>query len=400
MAWNGLPAADGTAWSTLVFFGQFVRAVRERNLAVLQTYSGAPPEPAAGDNCQSSSSATGIGIPRLQQRTEQLVPRFVDVDAFPDGPADVAISVLAEEPYNGEVTFDVARWRAAAGMNAAGFTRRFPRHIDNLSDTGTFGQRAFLGSEFESKIKYEHDGAAWKVATDQGSAVDVMTDYGIAQNGDYVGPWLFNELHSGLNLLRWTVDDRLRGVEFSTGASPPIGDVYWSGVHSYAGAVAHARAGYTTPFAGGILGSDSEQAPIDSTVHGVRYTKGSNPNGSWSMQYASRSETLAVDKTTAIACAADLYTGYGWHASGAAGLSYVFDGAGMGLSAADEGMVRLVSAGSPTTAASVEFGPVGTDAIPSYDPPTGPADVTVRGVAAWSFVVLRWDVAGGFEYVD
>ncbi|HUT92091.1 MAG TPA: hypothetical protein VMY37_21535 [Thermoguttaceae bacterium] len=45
---------------------------------------------------------------------------------------------------------------------------------------------------------YEHDGSGWVEAEDQDAPPDLVTDYGQAAHGDYVGPWLFNELQAAL----------------------------------------------------------------------------------------------------------------------------------------------------------------------------------------------------------
>ncbi len=48
---------------------------------------------------------------------------------------------------------------------------------------------------------YEHNGAAWVKAEDQEPAPDLLTLCGKAEHGDYVGPWLFNELQAALQQL-------------------------------------------------------------------------------------------------------------------------------------------------------------------------------------------------------
>ncbi len=48
---------------------------------------------------------------------------------------------------------------------------------------------------------YAHDGTKWQRSGDQASGPDIVTAYGNAQEGDLLGPWLFNEIAAGLNLL-------------------------------------------------------------------------------------------------------------------------------------------------------------------------------------------------------
>jgi len=48
---------------------------------------------------------------------------------------------------------------------------------------------------------YEHDGSGWALAEDQDAGPDLITTYGHAQAGDYVGPWIWNELQAAICLL-------------------------------------------------------------------------------------------------------------------------------------------------------------------------------------------------------
>jgi hypothetical protein len=48
----------------------------------------------------------------------------------------------------------------------------------------------------------EHDGNVWHLAEDQTQQPDLLTANGRARHGDYVGPWVFNELAEFLNRLR------------------------------------------------------------------------------------------------------------------------------------------------------------------------------------------------------
>ena len=48
---------------------------------------------------------------------------------------------------------------------------------------------------------YEYDPGGWAVAEDQDAPPDLVTEYGLAEPGDYMGPWLFNELQAALQHL-------------------------------------------------------------------------------------------------------------------------------------------------------------------------------------------------------
>jgi hypothetical protein len=44
-------------------------------------------------------------------------------------------------------------------------------------------------------------GSGWELAEDQVAPPDILTAYGLMEAGDYLGPWVFNELHAALNLM-------------------------------------------------------------------------------------------------------------------------------------------------------------------------------------------------------
>jgi len=50
----------------------------------------------------------------------------------------------------------------------------------------------------------EHDGTAWQLAADQAARPDLVTTHGRARHGDFIGPWVFNELHAAIGLLKKT----------------------------------------------------------------------------------------------------------------------------------------------------------------------------------------------------
>jgi|GEM_PF-6736029 len=60
--------------------------------------------------------------------------------------------------------------------------------------------------KIDGKI-YEYDGEKWLLAEDQSAGPDIITTYGYARPGDIIGPWIFNELYGGINVLKKTCSD-------------------------------------------------------------------------------------------------------------------------------------------------------------------------------------------------
>jgi hypothetical protein len=61
---------------------------------------------------------------------------------------------------------------------------------------------------------YEYGEDGWERSADQATPPDTVTTYGIAQPGDFVGPWLWNELQTAINLLHLT---KASGASFGHG---------------------------------------------------------------------------------------------------------------------------------------------------------------------------------------
>ena len=72
---------------------------------------------------------------------------------------------------------------------------------------------------------YDHNGAAWSLSGDQASDPDLVTDYGPAADGDYLGPWIFNELRAALDLL--TVVVCTNGSDWGGTRTVHVGDSGW-----------------------------------------------------------------------------------------------------------------------------------------------------------------------------
>lgn len=87
---------------------------------------------------------------------------------------------------------------------------------------------------------YEHDGADWLPCRTVAAEPDTITSYGLAQPGDYIGVWIFNELKACIDLLDWTVTH-----EAATGDRSRYYGIGWNGA-TWAAAKAAAEADWQT----------------------------------------------------------------------------------------------------------------------------------------------------------
>jgi len=142
-------------------------------------------------------SGGNVGLGYLQQMTEQICHSYADTNAFPNG-------------FNGlqyASGYTLASWRQSSNMDSvSGYVRKFPRTIQATSGIGTSGHRAYIdvnSDGLQSKTVYEYDGSLWIVANNQKRGPDIITSYGLMEQGDYIGPWIYNDLASGLLSLKW-----------------------------------------------------------------------------------------------------------------------------------------------------------------------------------------------------
>lgn len=165
MSWTGFPIPQSTDWLSLLapsFYNQFPAAIREREQLLNVTGSEVITlDGVAGDYVASVSGglgfpSTGARITQMQERIEGICYAFGTPAMFPVGD-DVTV-VAQSGPDVG--TYDLATFRAAAGLHADGFTRKYP------------------------------DGMG-----------GVTVAHGIGQAGDYIGPWIFEELKMAISTL-------------------------------------------------------------------------------------------------------------------------------------------------------------------------------------------------------
>lgn len=271
MAWTtSFPISAGFDWTDAAFLDQFFSALRERRAVISPS---APNFPTLGElpGMEIAGSVFTIDsgvweaypLSGLQGSVMNRRSDFVDHVQYPslDGvtppPDDVLFPCWSHERFFEEIN------------GQAGFTRRFPLCISNpAGDAGSLGQRAYLGGEDSAvtrrapstfKTIYEHDGSAWVIAADQAAGPDILIDYGTAQRGDYIGAWIWNELYAAINLLRWT----WRALSDAT----PVDAENYSGQsgnltsqpRTYSQAFSEAQSDFQSPgiYPGGVCGSFS-----------------------------------------------------------------------------------------------------------------------------------------------
>lgn len=168
MSWIDLPATNATDWSKLAFYQQFGEAVEERAELVsvsLGEPSFLPPYTVSvGTDVQDAAH-----IAELQQTLENCAntERFLDPDDPWQGsvPSLHAAGNMTEEEYEDWVEDNLFKFTTLSTMfsrmGVSGWTRKFP------------------------------DGAG-----------GVTTTTGRMQAGDYIGPWIWNELRQACDQMR------------------------------------------------------------------------------------------------------------------------------------------------------------------------------------------------------
>lgn len=215
MAWTDMPLTAGDGWSAVAFFNQFFNAVRERvdvaGLAGNYPSANFRVDVASGDDIQDHAI-----YEEMQDALEAACVRFIRFSTFDISDVDPTVDVYEvsrQADANGWF-YTWANVLVDAGLNASGWERRYPREISTLADAGTNGERARYTVDAQF---YDRTGGAWVLSADQGTPADVITAYGQMQEGDYIGPWIFNELQDVCDVLRY----RLAAVNHLTPAFSP-----------------------------------------------------------------------------------------------------------------------------------------------------------------------------------
>ena len=209
MTWTNLPADDSTDWSHVDFFNQFLAALKERQEAGKWFNSIYDQPYQDGQIGLGGASAIGYAgwhsIRTLQQFALVVCTYFQDPDTMSVTPGAIPDSFDFTAGWQG-TRYTQQTAMDAAGLSA-GFTRKRPREIEITSDPGTLGQRALHTNDIDRV--YEHDGAAWVLAADQSIRADTIEptdDFPrYIKEGDFIGPWLWNELQVLLRVPRVVV---------------------------------------------------------------------------------------------------------------------------------------------------------------------------------------------------
>jgi len=142
-------------------------------------------------------SGGNLGLRYLQEMTEQISLFYADTNTFNDDFEGLA-SVSG---------YTLESWRSTSNMNAeSGYVRKYPRTIQAISGVGTLGHRAYLDLDqnlLHGKDIYEYDGSLWILSDNQKLGPDIISTHGLMEEGDYIGPWIYNDLCSGLVSLKW-----------------------------------------------------------------------------------------------------------------------------------------------------------------------------------------------------
>ena len=309
---------------------------------------------------------------------------------------------------------------------AWGFTRKYPREIDSLSSTQYRQAPTTAGLGFTNGDKarcladgkvYLRSAGAWVA---QGETVwpDVITDVGDFSEGDYVGPWVWNERRKALKALKWTgtgvpdftgTTSGYPDTQYVGGTQPAVvgvtsGDVWAGDSNAYvngggddtdlAGIKGGAEADWQTP-PGGSFGSTNPQpgvtyANLSSTPDPppLHYGASMGRVANWKMTSA------AANFSTPISKAVDWYYGYTDAFTTGADVEHVFDAQGDGV--VHDQALHLWNTVSPTTAAVSESGSVFTSNTTKPSWPGDPDGTTTSRTKGYDIlamaVVVRWQL--------
>lgn len=252
MTWSGFPLSEGDNLQDLSYYTQLVEALNERRTLITgygKTSLAALATPTAGTNGQvavktGSWSADVFSWNQFQQAIQLTAGHY-----SPPPPSN-NISASSFTPSYGSSGPLLNTFYIDAGLNSAGFIRKYPREITSVSEGGSSGQRA---RHVNTLVYYDHNGTSWQESSDQASAPDTITAYGRAREGDYLGVWLFNEAYAALNAIRYVYLDEV-DTGFYTRAGTRI-DAATGDDTTLAGAIAEAKVNFDAATPSSYTGS-------------------------------------------------------------------------------------------------------------------------------------------------
>lgn len=194
--WNANFTNDDD-WTAVSFIEMFYKAANERITLLLSLQY--PPAlltvPVLGTDVQSQA---------------KILPLQGFIQAWLDKFVNTTLTIQASSIALVDWKWTTTTLYAAAGMNAGGFTRKYPREFANEYQTtytdGSAVANGHRARQLSDLQIYDRVAGAWVLfaANPKGAAPDTITAYGAIQVGDYIGPWIWNEIRNCLNLMIWT----------------------------------------------------------------------------------------------------------------------------------------------------------------------------------------------------
>jgi hypothetical protein len=376
MAWAWNDSITASNWNTIGVQRAFMRALSERYRACNLSDSVALPDPQVGDPV---IGVRGFQLAILLMIAIGTAERGQFIKSAPSG-----------EDLTGCAWADAAEFFADAGLNPAGFTRKYPRELLDLT-RGTYTDGSPVAAGHVARCladgkTYVHQGGSSAPWSPSGNPPDVLTAYGFAEAGDYRGTWHYNEIRACFNLMTRTLEPVVAPVTVGYLADATNG----SGDPSLDIAKANCQADWA-PNAASIAG-------IQSYTRISTYWHSLNPNvigyygragGQWgTFKVAAHATTLQASRT--------LYARGDWplFASDAGFDNATFDNFGLPITQNSWDVYSAHDIGTDVLGAA---GVVGFP--PAW--PTAPAEADqdrVRGFVADLMVYMDWAVAGGFQY--
>lgn len=404
MAWNTVYTSTDDLFDVAVI-NRYVDALNERfyangGLAVSALLSSPLPYFVDGDDAQSASTYAF-----MQAIVERCIGFYLDRAPTYDATTFTA----GNYQLNANVFGSWANYCAVKrGGNA--WTRKYPREFDTLAatqyrDTTAFANGHLAYNRADDRV-YLRSAGAW-VVQPVGTDADTITAYGQAQEGDFVGPWILNELRDAINDCVWftltagmnaTVGGGMLSAEptASTGTSnvsiaaayadalanfPQAGDP--SSVDRTSGAVASSAQGSYNPNAGGpgVPGWGAfplnEEGPVSISVSGYSI----NPPPTCDLELYVCPDYFATVGGFPAASVYECPFGYAFRTRHKVG-TYARAGAAHSVPTATFSNALTTLTNPPPDPATVYPG----------------AGFTYNGWRAAWIVIVRCDVAGGYVY--